>query len=286
MTPQDLLLNALDDRHDDYRRRHSRCRREITETGVHDLRVATRRLLALIDLLRALDPRPRLQKLREALKAQLDELGDVRDVQVILAEIEERKGILPALGPLEEYLQGRERRLLKTAARRVRHFKVGEVSRRIANTLAAMGARGFGPGLAARLFAAMDDVFERVSRRQARVDPAAPASIHRVRVAFKRFRYMVEIIHPILPGYPGTHFDAMHEYQASMGHIGDVGLLLSALEEFAADHGAYDPQPMISLYERRQAELIAAYVGNMHQLAAFWRSGPESSFPWEVGGGY
>ena len=63
-----LLITALDGRWENYRVQVKTCRREFSEEAVHDLRVATRRLLAVLDIARALDPNPRLQKTRRFLK--------------------------------------------------------------------------------------------------------------------------------------------------------------------------------------------------------------------------
>ncbi len=84
MTAQDLLLNALGQRYGKYQVEHNRCKAEFSEEAVHDLRVATRRLLAIVDLLRIIAPAPNLQKLRGLLKVQLDSLDELRDTQVLL----------------------------------------------------------------------------------------------------------------------------------------------------------------------------------------------------------
>ena len=64
---------------------------------MHDVRVAVRRLLAIFDLLRAVSHHPRIQKIRRELKGQLDDLDELRDVQVQLADISEFVHDLPEL---------------------------------------------------------------------------------------------------------------------------------------------------------------------------------------------
>ena len=63
-----LLLEALEKRWKNYRVELKRCRAEFSNEAVHDLRVAVRRLLAVIELLNAISPRPRLQKLPAPLR--------------------------------------------------------------------------------------------------------------------------------------------------------------------------------------------------------------------------
>ena len=100
MSAHELLKTALNQRYEKYIAERKRCKEEFSEEAVHDLRIAARRVLALIELLRAVAPSPHLQKLRRAFKDQLDSLDELRDIQVMLAEISETLETLP------EFLQG------------------------------------------------------------------------------------------------------------------------------------------------------------------------------------
>ena len=89
MNAQTLLLDSLNTRWDKYKAELKTCRQEFSEEAVHDFRIAARRLLASLDLLRAVMQDPRIQKMRRVLKDQLDDLDDLRDTQVLLADISE-----------------------------------------------------------------------------------------------------------------------------------------------------------------------------------------------------
>ena len=119
-------------------------------------------------------------------------------------------------------------------------------------------------------------------RRYQRVDPETPASIHRMRVAFKNFRYMVEIVHPLMPGYPQDNLIHMHAFQSLMGDIQDTEVLLSAFEGFAEGQAAYDPEPVMRYYQERHTESINRFIEEMHNVKNFWRTTPASPFPWET----
>lgn len=281
MSAQELLLTALNQRTETYLAERKRCKVEFSDEAVHDLRVAARRLLALIDLLRVIEPHPYLQKLRRAFKDKLDSLDEVRDTQVMLAEISETLASLPELAPLQKFLRKREKRLLNIAEQDVRAFKGSAISRGIEDVRAGITKLDDNQNLLERLLAIVDDTNLTVTQRKRRVDPAQPSSIHLVRIAFKKFRYTLEIIHSIVPGFPDTQFKDMHEYQTVMGDIQDVEVLLRTLGDFAFDHDEYDPQPVRIFYEKRHAELINAYIENMHEFVTFWRETPEKPFPWE-----
>ena len=84
-----FLLEALDERWKNYRAELKRCRTEFSNEAVHDLRSSARRMLAFLQVMNTLSPRPRLQKLNRAFKDQLDDFDQLRDTQVILADVSE-----------------------------------------------------------------------------------------------------------------------------------------------------------------------------------------------------
>ena len=47
-------------------------------------------------------------------------------------------------------------------------------------------------------------------------------TIHQMRVAFKRFRYMSELLQTMLPRLTKKHLRRMQEYQSMMGDIQDM----------------------------------------------------------------
>jgi len=279
--PEELLLSTLNQRYENYLAERKRCKDEFSDEAVHDLRLAGRRLLALIELLRAIAPTPSLQKLRRAFKDQLDSLDNLRDTQVLLAEISETIETLPELAPFQKFLQKREKRLLNSTEHDVRAFKNGPIARQLENVRASLTEITSGQDLTARLFTIVDDACLTVTQRKGRVDPPQSSSIHRIRIAFKKFRYMLEIIYPILPGLPEAHFKNMHNYQTAMGEIQDVEVFLQTLADFANGHEAYDSQPVRKFYEQHHVELINAYIETMHEFVTFWREMPDKPFPWE-----
>jgi CHAD domain-containing protein len=281
-TSTNLLIETLENRWKIYRSELKRCQKEPSEEAIHDLRVATRRLLALVDMLRAISPHPRLQKLRRALKNQLDSLDDLRDTQVMLVEVSGTVDELPELGLFYEYLTKREKRLLKSTVKDIKSFKITNVRKRLDSTRKSLLKMGDDDQQEA-LLQIVDDAYETILRRFRRVEPTQPATIHRVRVAFKNFRYMVEIIYPLIPNFPETNFKDMHEYQDMMGAIQDLEVLLSTFGDFADNDASYDPEPVRRFYEQRHTEAINTYLENMHQINTFWRPRPEMPFFWETG---
>jgi CHAD domain-containing protein len=275
-----LLLDSLDKRWGKYKAEIKRCREEFSNEAVHDLRTATRRMLVLIQLLRTLNPRPRLQKLRLTFKDQLDGFDELRDTQVILAEISESIQEIPTLQPFERYLQKNEKHLLRSVKKNFRYLKLAEIARRVRKTREAIEEQP-GEDVRVRLLQAADDAFLVAKQRLGWVNPTDSATIHSVRLAFKKFRYLVEIIHPILKEFPEQNLKRMNDYQGAMGEIQDIEILLQTLADFASSASNFDPQAGRRFYKQRHADAVHAYLEDMSELHSFWRAAPDQPFPWE-----
>jgi CHAD domain-containing protein len=258
-----------------------RCRLEFSNEAVHDVRVAARRMMAVIQLLNTVSPRPRLQKIIRTFKEQLDQLDDLRDTQVILAEVSESIQHLPQLQGFQKQQRHLERQFLKTLRKQIRNFQTKELTRRIRKvheTLVNESPEGF----ETFVLQAVDEAYLLTSQRLNLVDAARPATIHRVRIAFKNFRYMVEIVHPLLMEFPHERLKSMHDYQSRMGEVQDAEVFMQTLSDYADGASLDDPEAARLYYEHRHAESIIAYIEDMNRLYSFWRAAPDQPFPWEM----
>lgn len=279
---QTLLFDSINTRWDNYQTELKTCRREFSEAAVHDFRVATRRLLSSLDLLRAVMPDPGIQKIRRILKDQLDNLDNLRDVQVLLADISETIHEISALQPFQKYLQRKEKKLLRAAHKEISSLKIGSVSRRV-NKLSQMIEVSSQPELNASLFSAVDEAYAIVTQRYAMIDPSRPATIHRLRIAFKKFRYMIEAIYPILQNPAPDYTKKLQDYQAAMGEIQDMEVAsheLADFEELAP--ASYNPEPVRAYYQERHIIALSTYIENKNAIITFWRKAPDQPFPGEV----
>lgn len=278
--PNSFLLNELEKAWRTYRSELKHCRDEFSNEAVHDLRVTARRLAALLRLLHSLAPRPRLQKTIRILKEQLDELDDLRDTQVILAEISEAIQDLPGLAAFQKRQRRQEDKLLRDVRKQVKRFSNKELARRIRRIHDSL-ENETEDDQTSEILRAVDDAFLTAMQRLTAVDLARPSTIHGVRIAFRTFRYMVEMICPLLPDFPETNLKSMHDYQSLMGEVQDAEVFRQSFLDFAEKDSTSDLESIHQYYEVRHAEAIAAYAENMMQLQYFWRAESDKPFPWE-----
>jgi CHAD domain-containing protein len=281
MKAQTLLLVSLNTRWDKYQTELKTCRREFSEEAVHDFRVATRRLLSALDLLRAVVHDPRIQKTRRILKDQLDDLDDLRDAQALLADISENIHETPNLQPFQEYLRSREKHLMRLAHKDIKSLKMEILSKRI-QKLNQTIKEFKQTDLDTSVFSAVDEAYIIVNQRYALVDASQPATIHHLRIAFKKFRYMIEVIYPFLENLPLDYLKKLHDYQAVMGDIQDMEVALQELADFGElAPASYDPEPVRAYYKERHTQAIVRFIEDKGEIITFWRTAPDQPFPQE-----
>ncbi len=258
-----------------YRKVLKRCQREFSATAIHAARVETRRLLATIDLLGGFLPAGKVKKVRRALKRHLDAFDALRDTQVQLLIVGKRRRRFAAARPFYDYLRRREERLAKQTRKAVKDIKTRRLGRLLTACQEAVEAyrKDCSPKKAnALLLGTVSQAFARTSQLRAAIDPRDVRTIHCTRVAFKRFRYMVEALRHDLPAVDGHLLKVLHHYQTLMGNIQDVEVLLRALDKFLCKQ-ALEPGPArrlrAALLQRRQ-RLVQVYLTAADQLFEFW----------------
>lgn len=257
-----------------YRKQLKRCRRKFSEHAVHDLRIETRRLLALLDLLRALHLPGPIRKVRKIFKQQLDAFDGLRDTQVQLSLLRPLMRQFPEGRELKKRLCRHERRLSNELRAGVHATKSGRLERRLKSVEKQLRAAADElPPEAVRLaiLAEVRAAFERVVALRGRIQQNRPATIHRTRVAFKRFRYLCELLRPALPELNDEKLARMHDYQTMMGDIQDAKVLLASMRRAITDReiNVLAVGPLQRELRRRQRKLVDGYLAVADRLSDF-----------------
>lgn len=273
-----LLLISYDERWKKYRAQYKSCRKEFSGEAVHDLRVTARRMLAMLDIARGLVPHPRVQKARKELKAVIDQLDELRDVQVMLVEISDNIELLPELKSFQKALTKREAKLFRAAYKHVKQNGLSELSRRVRKTredLAELEAQD--ADFRERLLEVADNAHASARQASEQVDSAQPSTIHNLRIVFKKFRYLAEIVTAYAETYPAENFERMHHYQDVMGNIQDAEVFLTSFVEYTEEHAAdLKKENVIKFYRKKLHTLIEDFIRIRAQLNSFWKTNSSS----------
>jgi CHAD domain-containing protein len=272
-----LLLQSLDDRWQTYRAMLKRCQKKYSEAAVHDLRVATRRLMSTLDILHTLTSDDSLRQARRRLKKQLGRFGPLRDVQVQMLAVEKMLPSFPELQGFYDQLVKREHRLVERLRAQVKGVKTRKVAKALRATAkqvqALLATSAMQQEKRAAAIHAVDVAFTTVVERRRAIEAADTATIHRMRVAFKKFRYMVEALAPVLEHVTANRLRAMNAFQDSMGRIQDIEILLTSLQAFWQKRQTPEAARSRACQEllHRRASLIEAFLNVADTFFTFWK---------------
>ncbi len=258
-----------------YRKQLRRCQKKPSEKAIHDSRVETRRLVSSIELLALLLPKGEVRKAGRILKEHLDTFDDLRDTQVQLGAIEKLQRAFPAARQFAVYLQEREERFAKQTARAIRRVKTRRLEKMIGEfaEYAAKQRKRLSLSKAnAKVLESVTRAFRRAEDLRGLIDPKDTRTIHCARVAFKKFRYMVEGLRQHVAAIDKQRLRAMHAYQTIMGDIQDAEVLLRTFDKFSRKK-VRQPEPVRALHDelvRCRESLIHRYLGVADQLLQFW----------------
>ena len=258
-----------------YRKRLKRCQKRFSQNAVHDVRVEIRRLLSTIELLGAFIPERDVKKVRRALKRHLDTFDQLRDTQVQLGYVGRMAGAFPDAQAFYEWLRKREARFTRETRKAVKRIRTKRLGRRLAALEKEIRRRRKQVTREQAFIIvrrAMNRAFARVAQlcRHMRADDTR--TIHRTRIAFKRFRYMIEALSPLLPAVTEDHRRALRGYQCMMGDIQDMEVLLAALDRFVQKEevNAASARRLRNELVRWRRMLIQIYLNAAGRLRRFW----------------
>jgi len=270
------FAQVLHSRWKSYCERLDACRDEPSEEAVHELRVAIRRLLSQFVLLTRVISDGPPQKARRILKHQLQSLGALRDTTVQRVFIERLLPRFPELSDLCRQLGRRERRLIKTASRELNHFKTNKLEKWIRGIIAHFNQnlRGAPRGERLTLLALRltEQAFAETVALRRLVEFSDSRTIHRVRVAFKKFRYGVECLPSGLTGLSKRELRKLAYYQRRMGNIQDVEVIRESITEFILQNENVEGLlvPFCAHLRRRRSSAVRAFRGSVDELYSFW----------------
>jgi len=246
--------------------------------GVHQARVATRRLRSDLRTFRSLLEDEFASSLRSELGWLADILGDVRDGDVLLERLRRRAAELPeadrgAAAPVLTSLQ---------ADRDAAHAALLEAlaSQRYLRLLDRVVAAANDPSLSDDASVPASDVvpglvrrpWHKLTKRVEKLDESpSDDDLHQIRIRTKRARYAAEAAAPIV-GKPARAFArAAADLQDVLGDLNDAAVAARRLDEWATQHGAENnrgAEALSALERAAAAELHGRWRPVWEELAA------------------
>ena len=239
---------------------------------VHDLRVAIRRCRSIAEGLRAIDPDPRWKKMRRSAKELFASLGRLRDSQVMMEWIEK---LVPPDDPaakmLLAYCQAQEQSFKQEAGLILDGFD----RKQWASWAQILPRRAARVPVGSEPFEAL--ALERWTQAR-RLHTLAmrtgkEATLHRLRIGVKKFRYVVE---HFLPEPHKQWSDGLKHFQDLLGEVQDLTVLWEAALRIGAlnDPETLERWEQFILGEREaRIEQYRRETAGDASLWHVWRSG-------------
>jgi CHAD domain-containing protein len=243
-------------------------RRRPTRKAIHDFRVATRRLLAIVRLARGIAPDCKPSWFEARLQAPFRAAGRIRDTQLAVDQLDALRARHPCARGLRTGLLRRLPRLKRRLKRRLAQLRARPLRKRLRRLRDAASRRG-----ASRTGAALLQRLQRANLARARravrtamagsSQPSA-AALHALRVAIKNLRYMSEAAERIRLVARRDTSSSFEAWQRSLGGIADRRALLELLDSVPVD-AATDRTDLQSLRRGVQATQ-RRQIGRLAQL--------------------
>ena len=269
--PETLFL-ALNNHWNLYQVLLKKCRKDPKRNGVHDLRTTHRRLIATLDLIRNLIDLDETDRLRRQLKRQLHSLRDLRDFQVQEKLLKEDRESSP-LNPVRKFLRKKRKTEEKTAIRCLRRVALGKQGTQVLRIDEELKHLGTDPKKEEPFTEFLKRIvvqsFESLESCAEHAKASDPASLHKARIQFKKYRYAREVLAPSFPVSFSVK-DKMKTLQALLGDIQDSVVMIRTVLSFLVEEGLTDPDPAVQNFliaaEEKQKALIAQFQSRKGKL--------------------
>ena len=228
------------------------------EHAVHDLRVALRRSRIVLQVGRRVLGRFHADEARRALRDVQRATGDLRDEEVLLELFGSLAVEETGIAAWVESRRARERRLRRALVRAVQSGQL-ETGRRM---LAALLAFPVKPSRDRRLAKLARRAVEK-SRREVFRLRSAPMddgeALHRLRIAYKRLRYVVETFAEVLPPDLAALAQPASRFQSRLGDLHDVDVAIATVRRARA-LAEPDRQELLAALGRVRIDRTTSYA--------------------------
>jgi CHAD domain-containing protein len=268
----DSLLSSLDQSWKNFSGAWKSARTKSSEKAIHDLRVNTRRLIAILELAKAVSGDGAIAKLQRRFKKVLKRMGSLRDTQVLLVNLSQiqRGGLV---GDFKRTLEQKERREIDGIRDELSRGRKQKLSKGVedvrvgfCNLQAKLGREKVHRSID-RVLSSRRNELLKAERTFHRSQPINEDLLHAMRIALKKFRYVIEAAQPLLDNSAKQRAKEMHAFQQLIGESRDVELLRTALEKWANKRGkVIAVAPALDRLQQKRDSLLKKIFESLTEL--------------------
>jgi len=275
-----LLLDSLETRWNNFAQQVSKSHRNPTEKSIHDLRVSMRRVIVLLEMTKPITAKNRRIIVLKELKGYIKSLSPLRDIQVQILFARKLRKDFPIMSSYLATLATIEKSAVKQARREISRINTNFSSKNLQNLKMSLAsylsedpmmemAQPIIRGELLRSFVQALFLRSEITNDKDGDDKL----IHELRIAFKHFRYMVEVLQPTLPRVTIKTMKSMNRFQLRMGNIQDTGVLIDGLDRYVAKIRKIERAlftPVRSFLNELRDNRIHEFIRSVDELYNFW----------------
>ncbi len=278
-TLPDLFINTLRQPFGKYQKIALKIAKTASEDSVHDLRVLTRRILAVLHIIEKSAPALRAKKIKKRLKKNLRQLAPLRDLHIQIQLLERLLPDYPEAVLFLNQYKKKEKKSAKKIKKKFESVKLRKLRKRldfvetqIENLLKEPESASHGLSIG---LSEVNLAFSKVVDRKNKLNLSDFSTVHQMRMAFKKFRYLLEILRPVLPEINKKRKKEMKSFQKQMGEIQDLEVLMENLKSFKprGAEKALFLKKMTADLEEKQKLLASKFIPASEKIYSFWRTG-------------
>ncbi len=247
------------------------CKKAFSEESVHDFRVSVRRLITIVRVMNKIVPNHNASPLISLLKSQLGLFNPLRDTQVMILKIQEMSQNHPELEIFGSELKKRERTYIISLKNQIRDLSLSRVEPVFEKITESYFISNVSDSIInAHIINTLNSSFTKVIELNDIASPDDAGTLHRVRLAFKKFRYRAEAFSEII-NYPESIRKELGKVQDILGAIQDNSVMIENIREFASDKHLEKVFSSLIIEIKKEGDLlINNYFSSSIRLFDFW----------------
>jgi CHAD domain-containing protein len=200
---------------------------------IHELRIATRRMLALTEFAAALAPSGKWRALVRELRRPFAKCARLRDLQATRMHLRLMRGDNRILQAMLEEMNDAVRRHRRRTAQRLETVRPGKTCRKI---MRLAQRRSVAPRTGSAVNTCLDRSQRAVRAACRRMQTGGLEALHGARIAIKVYRYQLELAGTLGAGARPAELRTMRRLQKEFGAITDLELLRQEVKRYARRH--------------------------------------------------
>jgi len=250
-----FTLESLDTSSEFFKLKFKECKIKFSEESVHDFRVSMRRFMALLDLLNKLFPSIYFTQIRKILKNQLKVFNPLRDTQVQILKLRSTIYTHPSLFTYYTSLLHDEQIHINNVKEFIVDLSIEDIEGLIFFIRLDIKNRLRNCELNFQsLTESAKNSFTNLLEKKALLDLNNLDTVHKLRIAFKKYRYIIENLFPYIQ-YPKDSLKKMKQIQNILGDIQDNRVFFAQLTIFVSETSQemkqFYSQPLKDILQKR-----------------------------------